>query len=297
MQGKGSAVILITGATGSIGRALTARLGGRADVEFRTATRDSGAKRAANHVTMDFADAASVAAALRDVDVVFLNSSQHPDMAALQGTVVEAAREAGVRHIVKVSSGNAFTGPDKPSWVGRAHADVEARIAASGMGWTFLRPRYFMQNLLGLAGPISAGTLPVALADERLAPVDVRDIADVAATILTSPDEHDARVYDLSGPESLTFGDVAKHLTDVLGTPVAHVTPTLQALVASLADAGAPGWQQLHIVEGMTIFATDGSVAEVSPDVELVTGHPAITIERFITDHKAAFAAGNGHAS
>lgn len=283
-------MLLITGATGSIGRALVARLG-RQDAAFRTASRNSGHGQAiANHVTMDFAEPGSVAAALRDVDVVFLNSSQHPDMAALQGAVVDAARQAGVRHIVKVSGGSAFTGPDSPSWVGRAHAEIEARITSSDMGWTFLRPRYFMQNLLNLTGPISEGKLPVPLTDQRLAPVDVRDIADSAATILTSPGDHNARVYDLSGPESLTFGDLAKRLSDLLGTSITHISPPLQAVVTALADAGAPEWQQRHITEAMTIFATDGSVADVSPDVERITGRPAITLDRFVTDHKAAFA-------
>lgn len=283
-------MILVTGATGVIGRIVVARLGER-DVEFRAASRNGGREDPVpNFVAMDFADPASVAAAVKGVDVVLLNSSQQPDMAVLQGNVVDAARRAGVRHIVKVSGGNAFTGPDKPTWVGRAHAQIEARIVASGLGWTFLRPRYFTQNLLGLAGAIGEGTLPMPLTDQRLAPVDARDIADAAVAILTSPGEHRGRVYDLTGPESLTFDDIAGRLSDALGTTVIHVAPPLEAVVARLAAAGAPEWQQRHLAEAMTLFAADGSVAAVTDDVERITGRPAISVERFIADHRAVFA-------
>jgi NAD(P)H dehydrogenase (quinone) len=284
-------LILITGATGTIGRALVARLG-ELGVPFRTASRDGGQGQeaaSANHVAMDFADPDAVAAAVRGVDVVFLNSGQHPDLAALQGSVVDAAVKAGVQHIVKVSAGDAFTGPDKPTFVGRAHADVEARIAGTDLGWTLLRPRYFMQNLLGFAGPIGKGTLPIPLTNQRIAPIDVRDIADVAATIVTSPKEHDTLTYDLSGPESLAFGELAERLSTLLGRPVTHITPPLPALVAALAEAGAPEWQQRHLTETMTVLATEPSVAEVSTDVERVTGRPPIPLDRFIADHKAAF--------
>lgn len=238
---------------------------------------------------MDFADPDSVAAAVRGADVVFLNSSQHPDMAALQGNVVDAAAKAGVRHIVKLSAGDAFMGPDKDTWVGRAHAAVEARIATSDLGWTILRPRYFLQNLLGLAGRIGKGTLPIPLTTQRIAPVDVRDIADVAATILAAPKEHDSRTYDLSGPESMTFGEIADRLSAVLGRSVTHAAPPLQSVVAALAEQGTPEWIQRHIAESMTIFATDPSVAGVSGDVELVTGRAPIPFDRFVSDHKAAF--------
>lgn len=284
-------MILVTGATGTIGRALVERLD-RRDVAFRAASRNREHEHehaATNLVAMDFAEPASIAAAMRDVDVVFLNSSQHPDMVELQGNVVDAARRAGVRHIVKVSGGNAFTGPDKPTWVGRAHAQVEAGIVESGMGWTFLRPRYFTQNLLVLAARISGGTLPVPLTHQRLAPVDTRDIAEAAAVILTSPSKHDGRVYDLSGPESLTFDEIADRLSGVLGRKVTHVAPPLEAVVAGLADAGVPEWLRRNLAEGMTIFANDPSVAGVSADIERITGRPAAPVDRFIVDHKAAF--------
>ena len=81
-------------------------------------------------------------------------------MAAIQGNVVDVAKQAGVLHIVKLSAGTTFLGPDSPSWVGRAHTEIEAKIVDSGLGWTFLRPRYFMQNLLRSPARSELGRCP-----------------------------------------------------------------------------------------------------------------------------------------
>ncbi|OLS97525.1 hypothetical protein BJF90_10455 [Pseudonocardia sp. CNS-004] len=197
-------MILVTGATGTIGASVVSGLidGG---MEFRATTRRDALLGSEQFlVRMDLADRDSVVAALAGVDVVFLNSSQHPEMAAHQAGLIDAAAGTGVRHIVKVSAGSAATGPDKASWVGRAHAAIEARLHASGLGWTVLRPNYFMQNLLGLAPAISGGTLPMALDDHRLALVDARDIAAAATAVLRDPLPHHARAYEMTGPESLT---------------------------------------------------------------------------------------------
>jgi uncharacterized protein YbjT (DUF2867 family) len=280
-------VILVTGATGTIGQALVARLG-ELTTDFRAASRTGRGTRLVEHVQMDFAQPDSVTAALRAVDVLFLNSTQVPDMAVLQGAVVEAARRAEVRHIVKVSGGTPITGPDKPSWVGRSHAEIEARIVASGIDWTFLRPAYFMQNLLRLSPSISRGTLPVPLADQRLAIVDARDIAAVAAAILIDPTPHAGRIYDITGPEALDFATVADRLSQVVGTRIVHVAPPLDAVVAQLAASGAPTWQQRHLREAMSIFAIDPRAARVSDAVVRITARPPRSLERFVTDHRDA---------
>jgi uncharacterized protein YbjT (DUF2867 family) len=282
-------VILVTGATGTIGQALVTRLG-ELGAEFRAASRADTDSSAAAYVRMDFAEPDSVATALRDVDVLFLNSTQLPDMAALQGGVVEAARRAGVRHIVKVSGGSTITGRDKPSWVGRSHAEIEAQVVASGIDWTFLRPAYFMQNLLRFSAAIGQGTLPVPIADQRLAIVDARDIAAVAAEILVAPARHAGRVYDITGPAAVDFATVADCLSRLLGSPVAHVSPPLEAFIAQMAAAGAPEWQQRHLTETMSIFAVDPLVAHVSDTVTRVTGRPPTGLDRFVTDYRDVLA-------
>jgi NAD(P)H dehydrogenase (quinone) len=282
-------MILVTGATGTIGRSVVSGLTD-AGLEFRATTRqDALVSSEPFLVRMDLGDRDSVAAALDGVDVVFLNSSQHPEMEAHQAGLIDAAAGAGVRHVVKVSAGSAATGPDKPSWVGRAHAAIEARLERSGLDWTVLRPNYFMQNLLGLAPAISGGALPMALGEQRLALVDARDIAAVATAVLSDPHVHRARVYELTGPESLTPADIADRLSAAAGRSVTHVPITLADLRSSTARAGAPEWIRQHVVELMDLYARDESVGVVAPDVEAVTGRAPGTLARFLEDHSTTF--------
>ncbi|NYI77679.1 uncharacterized protein YbjT (DUF2867 family) [Nocardioides panzhihuensis] len=240
-------------------------------------------------VRMELGDRDSVVAALKGVETVFLNSSQHPEMAAHQSGLIDAAAQAGVRHVVKVSAGSAATGRDKPSWVGRAHAEIEAHLERSGLGSTILRPNYFMQNLLGLAPAIVAGKLPMALQEHRLALVDARDIAAVAAAVLRNPDAHRGRSYEVTGPESLTPADIADLISAGLGKRVNHAPLTLEELRASATRSGAPEWIQRHVVELMDIYARDDSVGLVSHDVELVTGHAPVGLAKFVDDHAPRF--------
>lgn len=282
-------MILVTGATGTIGRSVVSGLIA-ARTPFRATTRqESLVDSDPSLVRMELGDRDSVVAALKGVEMVFLNSSQHPEMAAHQSGLIDAAAQAGVRHVVKVSAGSAATGPDKPSWVGRAHAAIEAHLERSGLGSTILRPNYFMQNLLGLAPAIAVGKLPMALQEHRLALVDARDIAAAATAVLRNPDAHRGRSYEITGPESLTPVDIAELISAGLGKRVTHAPLTLEELRESATRAGAPEWIQRHVVELMDIYARDDSVGLVSHDVELVTGHAPAGLAKFVDDHASRF--------
>jgi uncharacterized protein YbjT (DUF2867 family) len=241
-------------------------------------------------VRIDFSDRGSIAVGLEGIKRLFLNSGQHPEMASMQGNVVSAARAANVEHIVKVSGGSAVTGADKPSWAGRAHAFVEQEIIDSGIAYTFLRPNYFMQNLLNLAAPIKSGKLPFPLADQRMAIVDARDIGAVAATVLADPSGHAGAVYEITGPEALSLADVAARLSRVAGHDVQHITTPLEATRETMKAAGAPDWLQQHFGEVITIFGSDPTVADVSDAVQRLTGRAPRTVEQFLGDHVDAFA-------
>ena len=284
--------LFITGATGTIGRAVVEELAA-AGADYRVCTRDPEklqALRENGHpgAVADFADPASVAAAIEGADVVFLLSSQHPDQATLQGNVVTAATDAGVRHIVKVSGGSAVTGPSTGSFVGAMHAQTERQIVDSGIGWTFVRPNYFMQNLLNLADPIRNGKLPVPLGHQRMAIVDARDVGAVAAAILRDPDLHTGMAYDVTGAEALDFAEIARRLGAALGHEVTHVAPPLDGAVEALRAKGAPDWLQRHFAEIMTIFGSDASVAKPTSVVRDLTGRPPRRIEDFAADHASA---------
>ncbi|MGO2110948.1 MAG: NmrA family NAD(P)-binding protein [Pseudoclavibacter sp.] len=283
-------MILVTGATGTIGQSVVSGLL-ESGTQFRATTRQAALVGEEPHlVRMDLGDRESFGAVLDGVATVFLNSSQHPDMASHQSDFIAAAAAAGVRHVVKVSAGSAATGPDKPSWVGRAHAAIEQRLDDSGMGWTILRPNYFMQNLLGVAPAIAAGKLPMVLdTDHRLALVDARDIAAVATVALRNPEAHRMRRYDITGDEAMSPIDIAEKLSAGLGHRVAHVPISLDELRSGAARAGAPDWLQLHLAELMQIYASNDSVGVVSNDTKNVTGRTPRALAEFIQDHERIF--------
>src|SRR6478672_6547694 len=148
-------MILITGGTGTSGREIVEAVA-RTGRPFRVTARDVARaeplrKLGAEVVRGDFTDAASLERAMAGVERVFLNSGPTEDLVDLQGNVIDAARRAGVRHVVKLS----VFGADLPGAPGvrfmRQHVDVERRLRDSGLAWTMLRPTFFMQNLLGSA--------------------------------------------------------------------------------------------------------------------------------------------------
>lgn len=286
-------MILITGGTGTSGREIVeavARTGRPFRVTARDVARAEPLKRlGAEVVRGDFTDPASLERAMAGVERVFLNSGPTDDLADLQGNVIDAARRAGVRHVVKLS----VFGADLPGAPGvrfmRQHVDVERRLRDSGLAWTMLRPTFFMQNLLGSAPTIrQAGAIFMPAADGRAPYIDTRDIADVAAATLTQPG-HEGRAYELTGPEDLSFHDMARAIGAAIGKDVRYVPVSDDQARQSLLAGGIPAWN----VEGMLelMRATrEGWMAGVTREVERISGHPARTFAAFAREHAAAFA-------
>lgn len=285
-------MILVTGATGSVGRPLLDELKSRGEA-VRAMTRDAERAREFQGggfavAVADLSDLAALAEAMTGVNSVFLLSPQHPQQAELQGNAVQAASVAGVARIVKVSAGSAVTGENSSSWVGREHWQTEQQIKDSGIPYTFLRPNYYMKNLLMLAEPIRGGKLPVPVSDQPVAMIDTRDVAAAAAAVLAGDGEHDGRAYDLTGPEALTFGDVAKRISGVIDREVVHIDPPIDAAVESLRAKGAPDFMLDHFREIMGLFR-DGAGAEVTDTVQQLTGHAPRRVDDFIRDHEQMF--------
>ena len=143
------------------------------------------------------------------------SSPLHPRQVAWQGNFVEAARRTGVVHIVKLSG--LGTAPDSPLRSGRWHAQTERHIADAGLPFTYLHPPFFMQNLLRSAAAIAAqGVLVASMQAGKIAMVDARDVAAVAVAALTS-DDHVGKTYTITGPEALSFQEVAQKLAAATG--------------------------------------------------------------------------------
>jgi uncharacterized protein YbjT (DUF2867 family) len=218
---------------------------------------------------------------------VALLSSPDPQQAELQGNMIDEARRAGVRHIVKISALGA--GPQAPFSLGRWHHRIEKAVEASGIPWTHLRPHLFMQNFLSSVPTIRReGKIYGCMGAGRAPFVDVRDIAAVAVGVLTGPG-HEGKAYDVTGPEAMTMAEAATVIAGVAGRPVAYADLAPADFKEALRGAGLPEWLANDHVALQTMFAR-GVGAAVTDVVPTIGGRPGTTLRQFAREQKAAFA-------
>ncbi|MCU1693519.1 MAG: hypothetical protein JWM64_2610 [Frankiales bacterium] len=287
-------MILVTGATGNVGGALVAQLS-RAGVPARALVRSPSRADDLRGYDVDLAigsyeDPASLGAALDGVDRVFLVSPGSPVMADQELAVVAAVQaHAPEAHVVKLAA----AGVDAPGGTGvrflQLHRQVVQGLADSGLASTVLAPGSFMQNLLGQAGSVQEqSVVRAAVGDGAVSHVDVRDVAAVAAHVLTS-DGHEGATYTITGPEALTYAQVAETLSRVLGREVRFEDVEPAQYRASLVSAGVPEWTVDGLLELGEVYRSGGA-AGVTDEVQKATGSPARPLEQFLTEHRAAFA-------
>jgi uncharacterized protein YbjT (DUF2867 family) len=283
-------MILIVGATGLVGSATVRHLTA-CGVPVRALVRSAEkaatlANPGVEAMVGDLEQSVSLDAALDGVTRALLISPLHPRQVAWQGNFVEAARRTGVVHIVKLSG--LGTAPDSPLRSGRWHAQTERHIADAGLPFTYLHPPFFMQNLLRSAAAIAAqGVLVASMQAGKIAMVDARDVAAVAVAALTS-DDHVGKTYTITGPEALSFQEVAQKLAAATGRAVTYKDVPLAAVQQEMVATGLPEW----LVDVRMEFATalrDGYAAVVTDTVQVVTGQPARTFDAFAREYVALF--------
>jgi uncharacterized protein YbjT (DUF2867 family) len=286
--------IAVVGATGNTGRAVVKELkalGQNPVCVVRNADKAREVLGADAKVAVaELTDRAALDKALTGVDAVFVVTGHNPGMVEQQNNVLDAARNGGAKHLVRVSGGRAIVWPDSPSVVGRGHVAIERRLRDSGIGWTILKPGLFMQNMLGMAASIKDGKLVgVAAPDQGIAFIDVRDTGAVGARILMNPAPHAGKTYEFTG-KLTTFPQFAEAFSQVLGKKVSYVPVTLEQNEAAVRARGLPDWLVTHMLT-VTKGVEDGAFSHenVSPIREIV-GREPITVKKFVEDFKAAFA-------
>jgi uncharacterized protein YbjT (DUF2867 family) len=236
-------MILVTGATGLNGGELVRKLSSRG-VKVRALVRNR-AKAAALEalpgvevVEGDLSRPESLRAPLAGGTRAMLVTSSDPGMLEVQGIFVTAAKEAGVQYLVKLSG--IMPDVDSPFRFARMHGEIEKRIEASGMQWTHLRPGEFMHSYFRtLPGILARGELRLPMADARIACIDVGDIAEAAAKILTTPG-HEGKRYPITGPESLSMNEVAEKLSAATGKTIRYVAVDPEDARKAQLSAGLP---------------------------------------------------------
>jgi NAD(P)H dehydrogenase (quinone) len=272
-------VLAITGSTGAVGGRVAHALAHDMRIDFRLVVRDPA--RAPDFDTdvrvCDYADHDAAVEALRGADTLFMvSAAEAVDRRDQHRTFIRAASDAGVGHVVYTSFAGAA--PDATFTLGRDHWDAEQAIRETGMTWTFLRDNFY-SDLLPLFAD-DQGVIRGPAGDGRVAAVARADVADSAVAVLSAPAEHADATYVLTGPEALSMAEVATRAGAVLGRDLRFEDETVEAAYASRRAAyGAEDWQLDAWVSTYTAIR-DGSCAEVTSDVERVTGHPARTLEQ-----------------
>ncbi|MDH6577786.1 NAD(P)H-binding protein [Kitasatospora sp. MAP5-34] len=279
-------MIVVTGATGTVGSKVVAGLRERGET-VRALVRDTGSvpaewDKGVEPVAADFADPASLDAALAGADAVYLLVAVHPEMSAHERNVIDAAVRTGRSpRIVLHAAAGVEQRPEGVRFVA-AHVTGYDHLVASGLPWTVLAPNGFYQNFVGMAESVRAGKLAVPGGEGAVSYVDARDVADAAVRALTT-DGHQGAVYTLTGPAALSHGEIAAQLGAVVGRDVEYVAVDPAAALAGMLAAGWDAWRAEGMAELYGLYAA-GYAAAVSADVEKLTGRPARSFAEFAAE-------------
>ena len=279
-------MILVTtaGKVGSAAARLLAERGASVRVLVRDPQRASALTQAGvDAVAGDLADSASIDAAMRDVETVVLVS---PAVVEQELNVIDSAVRSGVGHLVKITS---TASPDSPIARQRGQAEIEAGLRASGLPHTLLRSNFYMQNFLMLAPAIArTDGFGASAGDGQVGLIDTSDVGAVAAQIAASPVAHADRTYRLTGPDLLSYADVAAVLSTVLGRTITFTNRTREQDAQAMISAGVPEPIAAMNAHAVSRIAA-GDAAWLSQDVSAVLGRAPRSFEQFAIDNAAAF--------
>jgi uncharacterized protein YbjT (DUF2867 family) len=288
-----SHTILVTGATGTVGsevvkalanRGLTVRAGVHSIIK---GDRLKQLNPEVQLVEIEYARPETLHVALTGVSRVFMVTPFSDDQVEIGKRIIDAAKQAGVEQIVRLSVVGAEAKPGIQ--LGRWHREVEEYLEQSGLAYTLLRPGGFMQNFLHYNGDSirQEGRLYLPIGEGQVNYIDVRDIAAVAATVLSATgSEHYGQAYTLTGPAAVSGTDVAAAIGQATGHPVSYVDVPEEA--AAQAMAAAPAWLRDSMLELNRLYKA-GHAAGTSPAVEQLTACPPRSISQFAQDFHQQF--------
>jgi uncharacterized protein YbjT (DUF2867 family) len=277
--------VLVTGGTGQTGSRVASRLaelGFAVRVGSRAAHASSGATE---QVRFDWADASTHAEALRGAQRAYLVAPDLvDDPSTLMRPFLTRALESGVRRFVLLSSSAV---PDDAPGLGA----VERALREQAPEWAVLKPSWFMQNFINMRhthGPslLHEGVVVTSTGDGRVGFIDAEDIAEVAARALADEVSHDA-AHTITGPEALSYDDVAAILSRVTGRSLAHVRVDDAEAKRRMIATGMPE-RYADLLVGLDALIRDGAEDRVTDTVERVTGRPPRSLEAFARAHLAA---------
>ncbi len=283
-------MILVSGATGGIGGEVC-RLFNLNQTPFRALCRKeeqvaSLRKQGMDAVLGDFDRPETLQAAMQGIDTMFLITPPTPQQVAQETAAIDAAKAAGIGRIVKISASDGNVRSPVP-WA-KAHALIDHHLRAAGIGWTILKPTAFMQNFLWFKDPIAKGFLPQVTGSGSVSWVDTRDVARVAATVLTE-DGHEGATYFLTGPETLDMKEASARLSKVIGHKVRYLDLPSPIFWAILRLTGNSKWMAKGLVVQFDDVVAGHHDIDPTFEIERLTGKPPHSFTDFIEDHREQF--------
>ena len=283
-------MILLTGVTGKTGGEVARQLsaGGQ---PFRAIVRDP-AKAAelrypdAEIVVGDVADRAFLSQAMKGIDKALLVLPNVEAQFRMEAQFADVAVENGVGHLVYLSSLESV--PESPNPITRNHVAAEHHIRRSGIEWTMIRPTFFMQILSGMGPRIRAsGQITLPAGNGTVATTDIRDVGAVIVRAFADP-AHRNQSYDLTGPELLTFTQIAERCSRALGCAIEYVDQPMEEFRKVLPSAGLDPWRVDAVCKEFEAIAA-GAIDHTTDTIERLLGRPACSLDRFLADHLDAF--------
>jgi uncharacterized protein YbjT (DUF2867 family) len=273
--------ILVVGASGTVGSELSRLLAAQGEQVVKATSRQA---TASDQVQLDLISRAGLPTAFSGVDrAFFLAPPGHADQEALLAPLIDEAKSRQLRKVVLMTAMGANADENAPM------RKAERRLEASGLAYNIIRPNWFMQNFntFWLHGIQSAGQIFLPVGTAKGSFIDARDIAAVAARLLTS-DTYANRDFDLTGPRALDHAEVAAILTQTTGKPIGFTDITPDAMLQGLLGAGLPRDYAEFLVLILGFFKA-GYAERTTDAVQQITGQAPRTIEQYAKDYRASW--------
>ena len=283
-------MILITGATGKTGSATAKSLGEKGET-FRALIRNEEKKEGLESlggevVIGSIENTEVVNQSMQGVKTVLVLLPNSESQLALEKQLVDSAKQAGVERIVKMSSIEAT--PDATSPIPKLHLESEEYIKQSGLAWTMIKPNFYMQNLLASAGTIKEqGKIFLPMGEGKTGMIDTTDVGKVLAKVL-SEDGHESMNDVITGPEILSFYEVAEIFSQVLGKQVDYVDVPMDAYKETLGQFLTNQWHLDAVIDLFKGIA-EGGIEDKTDTFNELMGETPKSLSQFLAENSFIF--------
>ena len=283
-------MILITGATGKTGSATAKSLGEKGET-FRALIRNEEKKEGLESlggevVIGSIENTEVVNQSMQGVKTVLVLLPNSESQLALEKQLVDSAKQAGVERIVKMSSIEAT--PDATSPIPKLHLESEEYIKQSGLAWTMIKPNFYMQNLLASAGTIKEqGKIFLPMGEGKTGMIDTTDVGKVLAKVL-SEDGHESMNHEITGPEILSFYEVAEIFSKALGKQVDYVDVPMDAYKKTLGQFLTNQWHLDAVIDLFKGIA-EGGIEDKTDTFNELMGETPKSLSQFLADNSFIF--------